>query len=178
MWLSEHCYELIGKGLANLLGGEILYRRRLIMARIEGNNLGEVITGTSFSDTIFGNDGNDIINGLEAADFIFGGNDDDALFGDEGRDRLSGDLGLDELTGGAGRDFFIFISGDTAADRVTDYQDESDLLNVRAWDVTFEELTFTETASGNLIVRGNNRGERFVLENTTEAQIDRGDFIF
>ncbi len=148
------------------------------MAKIVGTSNSETIVGTDFADLVFGKGGSDTISGLEGRDRLSGGDDNDTLFGDEGRDLLRGDLGRDDLFGGADSDIFIFTSGDTGIDRVRDYQDGLDRLDVWDWDVAFRDLRFRETADGNLIVRGDDPGERFVIEGTTEAQIDRGDFIF
>ncbi len=152
------------------------------MAWIIGKKKSETLVGTDFADLIFGNGGSDTISGLEGRDRLSGGDDNDTLFGDEGRDLLRGDLGQDDLFGSffgsADSDVFIFTSGDTGVDRVWDFQDGLDLLDVRDWDVAFRHLRFTETATGNLIVQGDDRGETFVIIGTTAAQIDRDDFIF
>lgn len=82
---------------------------------LEGSTLtasNDVLTGTAGSDWIFGHDGNDSLSGLLGDDALSGGNGDDVLNGGPGNDLLSG---------GAGNDTFVWNSGDTGVDRITDF---------------------------------------------------------
>ncbi len=88
------------------------------------------------NDTIYGDAGNDWLNGLKGDDTLYGGTGTDTLVGHDGNDALYGGDGADTLTGGAGADTFVFLSGETGVDTVTDFTtaqndklDVSDLLS-------------------------------------------------
>ena len=53
---------------------------------------------------------------------------------------LRGEDGQDYLVGGYGADIFKFITLDSGIDRVEDYEDGQDRLNVKDWDVSFNQL--------------------------------------
>ena len=85
-------------------------------ARGFGNDLNNVITGSSSSDTIEGGKG---------ADSPFGNAGNDGISGGEGNDVIEGGLGIDSPEGGAGSDLFLYrldnaldlnlLAGDTIA---------------------------------------------------------------
>jgi len=79
---------------------------------VEGDGSSNVMTGTSGVDQLFGYEGNDSLSGLLGNDVLSGG---------DGDDTLNGGLGNDLLSGGAGKDTFVWNSGDTGVDRVTDF---------------------------------------------------------
>ena len=89
---------------------------------------------------------------------------------------LRGEQGQDTLVGGCGEDIFKFISGDSDVDVVRDYEDGVDRLNVKDWDVSFNQLDF-EQDGNDVIVIGDDAGERFVLLDTDENELSAGDFI-
>jgi len=62
---------------------------------IEGDDLGDVLDGTSGDDTIHGLGGDDVIHGLGGADVLEGGAGDDAIQGGAGKDTLDGGSGAD-----------------------------------------------------------------------------------
>ncbi|MNF86434.1 Poly(beta-D-mannuronate) C5 epimerase 7 [compost metagenome] len=91
------------------------------------------------SDALEGGVGNDSLSGTAGADWIFGhaGDDslsgllgDDALSGGAGNDILDGGQGSDLLSGGAGEDTFVWNSGDTGIDRITDFTPGEDHLDL------------------------------------------------
>ena len=69
---------------------------------------------------------------------IRGGFADDLLSGGAGPDTLSGGTGDDMLAGGGGGDRFLFGEVDTGTDTITDFEIESDIIDLSAlfWDVT------------------------------------------
>ncbi|MBV6631420.1 MAG: M10 family metallopeptidase C-terminal domain-containing protein [Alphaproteobacteria bacterium] len=75
----------------------------------EGNN---IITGSSGSDQISGRGGADTIDGADGADTIVGGSGDDSL------------------TGGGGVDRFVYTTGNTGNDTITDYEAGLDLITI------------------------------------------------
>jgi hypothetical protein len=64
-----------------------------------------------------------IIRGGHGADQLGGGSEDDTI---------SGGPGADILTGGAGRDRFVFGGVDTGNDRITDFDQEADIIDLSA----------------------------------------------
>jgi len=85
-----------------------------VVADGTGNDLANVITGSSGVNVLSGLGGNDTILGLAGNDTIAGGNGDDAI---------TGGTGADTLSGGFGNDTFIYKaaneSGATTASRDT-----------------------------------------------------------
>ena len=77
-----------------------------------------VMTGTSGADTLTGKSNGELLVGL-------GG--DDTLSGEAGNDELRGGNGDDDLSGGGGADRFVFFSGETGANAITDFS-ASDMI--------------------------------------------------
>lgn len=82
------------------------------MAKFNGTNGNDSITGTADKDEIDGRDGNDTLSGLGAKDVIEGGDGDDQLSGGDGNDKLKGQNGNDTLEGDAGNDVLKGGKGD------------------------------------------------------------------
>ncbi len=73
--------------------------------------------------------------------------DGGTVTGDEGANTLSGSVGNDLLTGGAGADTFVWNSGDTGLDAVTDFTvAQGDVLNVAEL-VTTDGLVMSAVAA-------------------------------
>lgn len=150
------------------------------------------IRGTSGQDTLIGDDQDNSLSGMNNGDELRGegGNDQlsgdrgaDVLYGGDGDDVLDGGDGYDQSTGGAGADRFVFTSADTRQDLVRDYQNGTDILDIRQWggdDIS--DLTITDLGSGrvNVALTGGSLG--FELrsggEPLTLADLDNGDFVF
>ena len=101
--------------------------------RINGGGDNDQITGSTGNDTINGNLGNDTIDGGADNDSLRGGQGNDSIAGGTGNDLISGDLGADTMSGGGGTDYFLFTgaaSPTSAPDRITDFTDGTDRLNV------------------------------------------------
>ncbi len=75
-----------------------------------GDDLDNVVDGSSGNDLLLGNQGNDVLYGHAGDDELLGGDDQDELYGGTGGDTLDG---------GAGADTFHFALGD-GVDRVMD----------------------------------------------------------
>ena len=115
---------------------------------MESGGPGDLV-GTDGSDVLIAGDGGHTPNGGAGADRLEGGNGADTLIGGLGDDILIGGLGDDTLTGGDGNDTFIWKSGDTGHDVITDFGQtagDMDTLNLS------ELLDFSGTAdSANLL---------------------------
>lgn len=85
------------------------------MARFDGTEGNDFITGTAFGDTLYGYGGHDYLNGSGGEDVVVGGAGADRLFGGIANDTLVGGEGADELNGGSGSDaaFYGVGWGDT-----------------------------------------------------------------
>jgi Ca2+-binding RTX toxin-like protein len=99
------------------------------------------IVGTDGSDYLQGGDANDVILGLAGNDDISGGRGNDDIDGGTGNDLIYGGSGKDTLTGGSGSDIFTFydLSFD-GVDIITDFDIDSDSLEIYARDFGFENL--------------------------------------
>ena len=100
------------------------------------------ITGTKYANNIQTGTGDDYIQGMGGDDTIHGKGGDDVLSGGIGRDYIDGGLnndlliggeGLDMLRGGEGVDTFRLSTG-SGWDRIMDFQDGIDRIEVRAID--------------------------------------------
>ena len=74
------------------------------MAVRTGNNLPNLLRGTSGIDYIFGKGAGDQLFGFGLGDFIFGGNGGDQIFGGAGADKIAGGGGADAIQAGGGDD--------------------------------------------------------------------------
>ncbi|MFC7474479.1 calcium-binding protein [Dankookia sp. GCM10030260] len=83
------------------------------------------------ADTLSGGGGNDTLWGGEGADSIAGNAGADTLVGEAGADTIAGGAGDDGLFGGDGADVFVFGAA-WGNDTIFDWQDGSDLIDVRA----------------------------------------------
>ena len=73
--------------------------------KLNGDPLGNKLSGTSGDDIINGVAGDDTIYGGGGSDTLFGSNGNDVLYGEAGaKDALFGGAGNDTLVGGAGKD--------------------------------------------------------------------------
>ncbi len=155
----------------------------------------DTLNGGDDNDTLSGGDGNDILNGDAGGDTLNGGNGvdrlnggdgNDALNGGAGNDILSGGIGDDNVRGGAGRDIatggegvdvFAFSVGDfagltsTTADRITDFAQGEDLLDLSAlpgsltfignaaFSSTAGEVRFQQIGGSHTLVSGDTDGD-------------------
>ncbi len=112
---------------------------------------------------------------------IRGGHGNDLLGGGSSDDTLSGGAGDDTLSGGVGSDRFVFGGLDTGTERITDFDAETDIIDLSAlfWGLSGDarqyisvrlDANFTSeipTLESVLIVQRPNEGtQEIVLENT------------
>lgn len=104
------------------------------------------------------------------------------LDGGAGNDRLEGGLRDDVLTGGVGSDTFVF-RGWFGTDRVTDFTDGEDLLDLRGLGLSgLDDLQARQVGDDVQlgIAGGPNSGIAglVVLENVDLADLNASDFLF
>jgi len=123
-------------------------------------------TGSTVALTLQGNNGNDMLTGGTVADILIGGN---------GNDTLEGGLGNDLMRGNNGNDTFVFDTG-WGDDRIYNFEDGADMLDMSALGITFADLTISASGSLNTLVEY--MGNSILLTGVNVADIDAADFIF
>ena len=138
---------------------------------------------------LFGGGDNDTLDGGSGADDLRGGDGNDYIFGDIGNDRLTGNNGADILEdggagdllfGGGGGDTFVFEDiSNMGVDRVKDWQDGSDILDLTDFGFnSFAEVTALTSVfetTGIRILFEPAKG--IVIENFDLANFDASDVI-
>lgn len=147
---------------------------------IAGNTLNDII-GTAGADRLAGHAGNDKIHGGNGNDILLGGSGNDRLYGGSGRDTLTGGAGNDELIGGSHGDTFRF-SGKWGRDKVRDFQDGIDRIDLRGNGLSFDKLSITtgnadtDRIADDVFIKAN--GQSIALLNVKAALIGASDFLF
>lgn len=141
---------------------------------INGGDGNDLVFGEAHNDTILGGKGNDFIDGGSGDDSLVGEAGDDTLTGGIGNDTLSAGNGLDVLTGGGGLDLFVFA---TSGGIITDFDAANELIDVRAFNITASNLSFS-TVNGDdtsVAISKGTLNTSILVENTV---VDASDFIF
>lgn len=116
-------------GAPQMSDGTFLYVDQMYVGgSFDGSSGNELLYGTEGNDVVHGNGGVDWVFGDEGADTLTGGDGDDLLFGGAGDDRLTGGAGSDYLKGNSGADTFIFGSGESGFDTISDFDSLEDSL--------------------------------------------------
>ncbi len=132
------------------------------------------LRGGSGRDKVNGGAGEDFVAGNGGADQLRGGGGRDDIEGGGGADRLNGGRGADELTGGGGRDVFQFRTGD-GFDRITDFQQGRDKIEVIRGAEDFDDLAISQANADVLIAFAN---VRILVEDADDGAFSATDFIF
>lgn len=132
------------------------------------------IDGGKGDDRLFGSDGKDRLYGNADNDRLYGGDSKDKLFGGSGRDTLDGGAGNDTLTGDSGSDVFVFAPG-TGADRITDFQDGADRIQISGGPSGFGGLTLATVDENVRITFGNTS---ILVADITVSELASADFLF
>lgn len=141
----------------------------------------KTITGTAGANTLNGSSGADVIKGNAGDDKLYGLAGNDKLYGDGGKDTLDGGAGNDYLTGGADADVFRF-SGKWGSDKIADFQDGIDRIDLRGNALNFSALSITQVNADSdgrvddVVVKAG--GQTLTLLNMQKAMIGAADFLF
>lgn len=117
---------------------------------VQGDAGRDRLFGGSFNDTLDGGDDNDSLWGDVGNDTLLGGSGVDQLFGGIGNDSLNGGAGHDLLTGGSLRDIFVF-AGNAGRDRVMDFEQGRDRVDLSAYDPTWAEVRGALSIKGGIV---------------------------
>ena len=130
-------------------------------ARIDA--LGGLTTGSGLDDRLLGSAGADTLQGGAGADWLHDG------------------AGQDAMAGGAGADVFVFAR-DGVLDRISDFEDGMDRIDVSDWGRIYsrDALTIVATSTGAEIVYG---AERLLITSAhgaglAPASFTDADFVF
>ncbi|MEP3635967.1 MAG: calcium-binding protein [Paracoccaceae bacterium] len=185
-----------GDDVARTRGGNDLIEGGLGDDTIAGNGGADTAFGDngddtffmgSQNDTVFGGAGEDVINGGFSADVLDGGADDDRVRGDASVDQINGGDGDDLLVGGTNADTFWFFDTDaTGVDRIKDFEDGLDRVNLSDWGFASDADVFAiASAAGGadqhtrLDFTDGSGGETraLVIENLDISDFDASDFL-
>ncbi|MGV6812327.1 MAG: calcium-binding protein [Brevirhabdus sp.] len=150
---------------------------------IIGGASDDFINGGADNDELSGRGGDDTLIGDTGFDTLLGGHGNDSLDGGGRSDLLDGGRGDDTMTGGGGADTFVFArkAGD---DVITDFQDNSDAVDLRAFGLqNFNALNssgaLSQDQDGVIIDLSAIGGSGTIyLQGMTLAQMDANDFNF
>ena len=146
-----------------------------------GTTGGNTIKGLGGNDTIYGRAGHDKLHGGSGNDALAGDSGNDRLYGDSGKDTLTGGAGKDILTGGTGADAFRF-KGKWSADKIVDFRNSSDRIDLRGNGLSFKELSIakghgdSDGVADDVIIKAD--GQSITLLNVKLSQIGASDFLF
>ena len=152
---------------------------RVVVDLLNGNTFlghadGDVISGF---ENLTGSRLPDYLLGTNEANVLAGGRGVDRLDGRGGNDILIGGAQDDNLKGGSGADVFVLREGD-GFDRITDWQDETDRIDLTDFDLTWLDVA---AASSDLPI-GAVRvdlgiSDGFQINGFALADFDEGDVI-
>lgn len=173
----ENIENLFGSRFADNLTGNV---RDNIISGLGGN---DIINGQAGNDKLFAGSGSDTLNGGTGNDTLSGQSGFNRLNGDAGNDLILGGInqdfinggtGNDILTGGLGADRFIFESNH-GSDRINDYTDGTDLIDLSALGIAFADLTLVQTSQNVEIDTG---AGIIIVNNALVSDFDTTDFVF
>ena len=117
--------------------------------------------------------------GNGATNWLHGNAGDNELSGGGGTDYLYGNKGDDTLTGGTGaQDYFIFDRH--GVDRITDFEDGMDLVQIAGVDSQsdFDALNIKQLQGGDLQINfGNGNGNKIIIEDLLKSDFTYGDDV-
>ena len=128
----------------------------------------EWVTGSAFGDAL---------TGSSAANRLYGRDSADTLTGMAGNDLLNGGTGHDTLTGGTGADIFVFTDAGFNQDKIMDWEDGIDKLDMRSLGLTFASFTESQSGANTVLTLISNNLHKITFMNTLTSEIDAGDFL-
>ncbi|MGF9761437.1 CAP domain-containing protein [Microvirga sp. 0TCS3.31] len=148
---------------------------------LSGTSAANTIKGLGSNDKLYGKAGNDKLYGGAGSDGLVGDSGNDRLYGESGKDRLNGSSGNDILTGGSDADTFRF-TGKWGADKITDFRNGVDHIDLRGNGLSFRELSIakghgdSDGVPDDVIIKAD--GQSIALLNVKVSLIGASDFLF
>jgi Ca2+-binding RTX toxin-like protein len=148
---------------------------------LKGTSAANTMEGIGGNDKLYGNGGNDKLYGGTGNDALTGNAGNDRLYGDSGKDTLSGSSGNDILTGGTSADTFRF-SGKWGKDKITDFKNASDHIDLRGNGLSFSELSISKVnadsdgRADDVVIKADSQS--ITLLNVKLSLIGASDFLF
>lgn len=136
-----------------------------------GNQLDNIIQGTSSDNYLLGLEGNDELNGGAGNDTLDGGWGDDVIYAGLGNDLLNGGLGHDTLVGGSGDDVYIV---DSISDQVVEVSDQGIDSIVSTVDLTLVNHVENLRLAGDALVASGNALNNLLEGNQLDNKISGG----
>ncbi|WP_319826022.1 calcium-binding protein [Thalassovita sp.] len=144
---------------------------------IDGADGNDRLLGQKGNDTLSGGNGNDRLKGHSGDDSLDGGDGNDRLKGNGGDDTLDGGNGSDHYHGGQGADVFIFAP-DGAVDKIHDYEDGIDLIDVSAYGFSgVADFLSTATEEGGDVYIELAAGDVLIIDDTSLVSLGTEDFL-
>ena len=144
---------------------------------LEGGAGDDSLDGGEGNDALHGDGGDDMLRGRKGDDKLYGGAGADDLRGGVGNDILDGGAGDDRLFGGAGNDKFVF-AGSFGTDRIRDFGNGEDLIDLSGLSVTFEDAMSGARQDGRDVRIELEGSGTIVLEGVRLSELDSSDFLF
>jgi Ca2+-binding RTX toxin-like protein len=148
---------------------------------LSGTAAATTIKGMGGNDKLYGKSGNDKLYGGTGSDGLVGDSGNDRLYGESGKDRLNGSSGNDILTGGSNADSFRF-TGKWGADKITDFTNGVDRIDLRGNGLSFRELSIvqghgdSDGRADDVVIKAD--GQSIALLNVKVSLIGASDFLF
>ncbi len=169
-----------GAGIGAVTGVETLVlngKAAIFLTEAGGNRISHLEINLASTGALYQAQGG-LLTGSGLDDRIMGSDLADTLQGGAGDDHLHDGGGNDLLVGGAGADVFVF-GRDGTADRIGDFQEGIDRLDVSDWGriYTASALNITITGSGAVVSYG---AESLTItkSGTAALQLTDADFLF
>jgi Ca2+-binding RTX toxin-like protein len=129
----------------------------------------EVVQATYFDDVLVGD---------SQANIFYASTGDDTISGNGGNDFIAAESGNDLISGGTGQDTFFFLTRTEGQDTISDFENDTDILDFRFLAFTNESEVLTlASAAGNDLLIDFGSGHSITMTNFAFADFDSGDFI-
>lgn len=155
---------------------------------ISGEQDNDALYGGAGEDTVDGGDGNDRVEGGLGDDSLLGGLGNDTVLGGGGADTINAGFGIDLIDGGIGDDVltgagsadtFLFMRAG-GNDRITDFANDIDKLDLRVFDfasVAAVTAAASDSGLGLLIDLKSVGGGTVLLSGFTLASLNAADLL-
>lgn len=151
--------------------------------RLVGGAGNDRLFGQGGADELIGGSDDDLLNGGNNDDILVGGNGHDVLKGGDGHDRLEAGSGGDRMWGGEDADTFVFEGPKIGHDRIKDFENGIDLIDLSHYNIKNITRFFDKALSsknGSVVIDMTKIGAKgsITIEDTRLRDLDESDFVF